>query len=75
MSATLVQRVCQSCSVVCKHPNCFALEEVLELEEHKPNCSQLQEIDVEGRLFLRPQATCSVTTEGAAPAMSGGIHI
>ena len=74
MSAPLVQKVCQSCGVVCKHPHCFALEEVLELEESKLHCPQLQDIDVEGGLFLGPQAPHSVMKEGAAPAESQSIR-
>ena len=48
---------------------------MLELEESDPNCPQLQESDVEGGLFLGPQATRSVMKEGAAPAVSGGIRV
>ena len=73
MSAPQVRRVCQGCGVLCKHSHCLALEKVLEMES-EPNCPQIQEIEVESRLFLGPQVTHSVM-ERAAPIRSGGIHV
>ena len=47
----------------------------MKMKESEPNCTKLQEIEVESRLFLGPQITRSVMKEGATPITIGDIRV